>query len=68
MFKSLGQYDKAKEYFGKAPVINTEIGNREGEATDYGGLGTVFQSLGQYNKSKEYLLKALVISTEIGDR
>ena len=64
----LGQYDKAEEYLQKALVIRTEIGDREGEAADYGNLGAVFQSLGQYDKAKEYLQKALVITTKIGNR
>ena len=68
MFLSLGQYEKAKEYLQRAFVITTEIGDREGEASCYGNLGTVFLSLGQYDKAKEYLQKALVIRTEIGDR
>ena len=67
MFQSLRQYDKAIEYLQKALIIRTEIGDRKGEATDYGNLGTVFQSLGQYDKAKEYLQKALVIKSEIGD-
>ena len=53
MFLSLGQYDKAKEYLQKALVITTEIGDRQGEASSYGNLGTVFLSLGQYDKAKE---------------
>ena len=68
MFRSLGQYDKAKEYLQKALVIRTEIRNRGGEVANYGNLRTAFMSLGQYNKAKEYLQKALVISTETGDR
>ena len=68
MFQSLGQYDKAKEYLQKALVITNEIGDRNGEGTCYGNLGTVFQSLGRYDKAKEYLQKALLIATEIGDR
>ena len=64
----MGQYDKAEEYLQKGFVIRTEIGDREGEATDYANLGTVFKSLGQYDKAEEYLQKALVIRTEIGDR
>ena len=55
MFGSLGQYDKAEEYLQKALVIRTEIGDRGGEASCYGNLGTVFKSLGQYDKAKEYL-------------
>ena len=57
----LGQCDKPIEYLQKAIVITTEIGDREGEATVYANLGTVFQSLGQCDKAIEYLQKAIVI-------
>ena len=58
----------AKEHLQKALVIKTEIGDRKGEASCYGILGSLLRSLGQYNKAEEYLQKALVIRTEIGDR
>ena len=54
LFRSLGQYDKAREYQEKALAIRIEIGDRDGEATSYGNLGTLFQSLGQYDKAREY--------------
>ena len=57
-----------KEYLQKALVTRTEIGDREGEATDYGNLDTVFHSLGQLDKAKEYLRKVLAITSEIGHR
>ena len=63
MFKSLGEYDKAKEYLEKALVITTEIGDRKGEGACYATLSTVFPSLGEYDKAKEYIHKALVITT-----
>ncbi|RMX61005.1 hypothetical protein pdam_00014174, partial [Pocillopora damicornis] len=62
---SLGEYHKAKEYLQKALVIRTKIGDRIGEAADYGNLGTVFKSLGQYDKAKEYLQKALRFSSQL---
>ena len=68
MLYKLGESLKAKEYFERALAITTKIGDREGEASCYGNLGTVFKSLGQYDKAEEYLQKALVITTEIGDR
>ena len=61
MFLSLGEYDKPKECLEKALATQTEIGDREGEASSYGNLGTVFQSVGEYHKTKEYLDKALAI-------
>ena len=68
MFQSLGQYDKAKEYLEKALAIIIQIGDKKGEASSYGNLGTVFQSLGQYDKAKEYHENALAITIEIGDK
>ena len=68
MFHSLGEYQKAKEYFEKALAIAIEIGDRGGEGTTYGNLGSVFHSLGEYQNAKEYYEKALAIAIEIGDR
>ena len=68
MLQSLRHYHNAKEYIQKALVISTEIGDRKGEADDYGSLGAMFRSLGQYEKAKENLQKALVIRTEIGNK
>ena len=62
MLQSLRHYDNAKEYIQKALVISTEIGDRKGEADDYGCLGAVFRSLGQYEKAKENLQKAPSLS------
>ena len=49
-------------------MIRKEIGDKQGEASSYGNLGTVFQSLGEYVKAEEYQQKALVITKEIGDK
>ena len=68
MFTSLGQYDKAKQYLEKALAVQIEIGDKEGEASSYGNLGTVFESLGQYEKAKEYLENALGIKIQTGDK
>ena len=48
--------------------MRKEIGDRKGEAADYGNLGTLFHSLGEYEKAKEYTEKALAIRKQIGDR
>ena len=68
MFKCLGEYVKAEEYLQKALKIEKEIGDKRGEASSYGNLGTVFQSLGEYVKAEEYHKKALKIRKEIGDK
>ena len=43
LFRSLGHYDKAREYQEKALAIRIEIGGRDGEATSYGNLGTLWK-------------------------
>jgi len=49
----MGEYGKAVEYIqNKALVITKEIGDKQGEATDYGNLGTVFQSLAECQGSR----------------
>ena len=68
MFKYLDQYDKAKEFLEKALAIRIQIGDKQGEASSYGSLGTLLQSLGQYDKAKEYLEKGLGIRKQIGDK
>ena len=68
LLKSIGHYDRAREYLEKALAIKKEIGNRDGEAQCYGNLETFFHSLCQYDKAGEYLEKALAINIEIGDR
>ena len=64
----LGKCDKAREYHEKALAITIEVGNRQGEATIYGNLGTLFQALGKYSNAREYQKKALAIRLEIGNR
>ncbi|KAL9967932.1 hypothetical protein ACROYT_G026244 [Oculina patagonica] len=45
-----------------------EIGDRDGQAVDYGNLGSVFYSIGEFTKAQEYIEKALAIRVQIGDR
>ena len=68
MFKSVGEYAKTEEYLHKALTINTEIGDKDGKASCYGSLGSVFGSVCEYGKAEEYVHKALTLYTEIGDR
>ncbi|XP_078370616.1 uncharacterized protein LOC144654357 [Oculina patagonica] len=67
-------YHRQSNHFEAAKVcatalkIFTEIGEREGQASCYGTLGTVFLSVGENVKAKDNLEKALKIKKEIGDR
>ena len=68
MYGSVGEYDKARENLEKSLAIRKEIGDRKGEASCYGDLGTVYSLFGEYGKAREHLQKSLAITKEIGDR
>ena len=61
VFKSLGEYVKAKENYETALAIAEENGDWETEATCCERLGSVFQFVGEYIKAKQYYEKALAI-------
>ena len=61
------KYKEAEEDYKTALSIAIETGERKGEASCYGSLGSVYLSLGDCVKAEEYQQKALVIIEEIGD-
>ncbi|MFN6306097.1 MAG: tetratricopeptide repeat protein, partial [Microcystis sp.] len=67
-YKSLGEYQKAIEFYQQSLAILREIGDRGGEANSYMGLGNVYYSLGEYQKAIEFHQQSLAITREIGDR
>ena len=67
-YLSLGEYQKAIEYYEKGLEISTAIGDLSGIASDNGNLGNAYLSLGEYQKAIEYHEKSLEISTAIGDQ
>ncbi|MDO8998144.1 MAG: tetratricopeptide repeat protein [Bacteroidota bacterium] len=67
-YKSLGNSDKAMEYFEKALKINLEINNVKGQINIYGNIGGLFQAMGQNDKALENMLKGLKLSEEINSK
>ena len=61
VFKSLGEYVKAKENYETVLAIAEKNGDWETEATCCERLGSVFQFVGEYIKAKQYYEKALAI-------
>ncbi len=68
VYYSLGEYQKASEFYQQSLAITREIGDRGGEAASYIGLGNVYQSLGEYQKAIEFHQQSLAITRKIGDR
>ncbi|MBD2210222.1 tetratricopeptide repeat protein [Nostoc linckia FACHB-104] len=67
-YDSLGQYQRAIEFYQQSLDISREIGDRNGEANSLIGLGNTYNSLGQYQRAIEFLQQSLDIKREIGDR
>ena len=67
MFLSLGQYDKAKQFLEKALAVQIEIGDKEGEAADYGNLAVLYSSVGEFVTAEYYSKMALSIARDIKD-
>ncbi|VEP15844.1 Tetratricopeptide repeat protein (fragment) [Hyella patelloides LEGE 07179] len=81
-YGSLGQYQRAIDYYQQALEIARDIGDREyeghslgnlGLAYGYeghslGSLGNVYSSLGKYQRAIDYYQQALEIAQDIGDR
>ncbi|MFM6512523.1 MAG: tetratricopeptide repeat protein [Microcystis panniformis] len=67
-YYSLGEYQKAIEFYQQSLAIKREIGDRGGEAASYNNLGIVYKSLGEYQKAIEFHQPSLAITREIGDR
>ncbi|XP_066014921.1 G-protein-signaling modulator 2-like [Pocillopora verrucosa] len=68
VLRSLGEYQKAKEYLRKHLPSTWKLETRGGEADARTNLGEVLRSLGEYQKAEEYSEKALAIFMEIRDK
>ena len=65
---SLGEYHQAIEFYEQGLAIAREIGDRLGEGTALGNLGSAYCSLGEYRRAIEFYEQGLAIAREIGDR
>ena len=67
-YYSLGDYDRAIDFFQERRDIIRAIGDRQGEATSLSGLGIAYYSLGEYGRAIDFHQQALDIARAIGDR
>ena len=67
-YYSLGQVERAIEYYEQALEIAREIGDRRAEGVSLGNLGIAYADLGQVERAIEYHNQAMAISREIGNR
>jgi CHAT domain-containing protein/tetratricopeptide (TPR) repeat protein len=68
MYRNLGQYQKAIDFFQQSLTIQKQISNRNGEGLSLNNLGLAYNSLGQHQKAIEYYQQSLAIQKQIGNR
>ena len=72
-YSALGNYTQAIDYYQQSLTIAREIGDRQGEGSCLGSLGTAYYALdyyalGNYTQAIDYYQQSLTIAREIGDR
>ncbi|WP_242051283.1 tetratricopeptide repeat protein [Nostoc spongiaeforme] len=65
---SLGEYQRAIEFFQQSLEIFREIGDRNGVGNSLGNLGNAYNFLGENQRAIEFHQQSLEIFREIGDR
>ncbi len=67
-YVGLTQYSKALSYVVQAVDIQSEIGDRTGEAYTLNGIGNFYFRLHVYDKAQEYYTKSLELRMLLGDK
>ncbi len=67
-FQKVGNYDKALQHYEQSLKIQQEIGNRKGESTTLGNMGSIAHAKGEYETALSYFKRDIKISQKIGDR
>lgn len=57
VYKSLGDYQKALDYYNQALTMIRVVGNRSGEASTLNNIGNVYRSLGERQKALDFLIR-----------
>jgi CHAT domain-containing protein/Tfp pilus assembly protein PilF len=68
VYRNLGQYERAINFYEQRLVIAREIGDRRGEGDTLGNLGVAYWSLGQYERAIDFYEQSLAIAREFGNR
>ncbi|MBK9249542.1 MAG: tetratricopeptide repeat protein [Ignavibacteria bacterium] len=68
VYRELGSYDKALEYYEQALDAHMELGEKSGVALVTGNIGVVYKNLGSYDKALECYQHALAVHKELGEK
>ena len=68
VYDSLGERQKALDYYEQALPIREAVGDRRGVAQTLNNIGRVYDSLGERQKALNYYEQALPIREAVGDK
>jgi CHAT domain-containing protein/tetratricopeptide (TPR) repeat protein len=68
IYTSLGEQQKALDYFVQALPLFHAGGDRLSEATTLANIGRAYRALGEKQKALDYFVQALPLSRAVGDR
>ncbi|MCZ8243779.1 MAG: tetratricopeptide repeat protein, partial [Microcystis sp. LE19-131.1A] len=66
VYDSLGEYQKAIEFYQQSLAITREIGDRGGEASSWFNLGLTYYKLDRISEAKEAYLQARELYQALG--
>lgn len=67
VYYSLGEKQKALEFYNQALPLFQQVGNKRGEATTIDNIGDVYSILGEKQKAINCYQQALPIYRQLGD-
>jgi CHAT domain-containing protein/Flp pilus assembly protein TadD len=68
IYDSLGEKQKALDYYNQALPLFRAVGNKSGEATTLNNIGLVYDSLGEKQKALDYYDQALSLFRAVGNK
>jgi CHAT domain-containing protein/tetratricopeptide (TPR) repeat protein len=68
VYRSLGQRQKAVDYFNQALDLHQALGDRRGESIALNNIGATYDTMGERQKAIEYYTKSLAFRRALGDR
>jgi tetratricopeptide (TPR) repeat protein len=66
VYNSLGEYQKALEFYQQSLAIDREIGNRRVEAKSWFNLGVTYDELKRISEAKEAILQSRKLYQALG--
>ena len=68
VYSSLGEKQKALDYYNQSLPLTRQVGDKAGEAVTLNNIGAVYDSLGEKQKALDYYNQSLPLRRQVGDK